>query len=407
MVKKDNFFKNIFINSKIYNQNIKKTKNIFNSFKVDFKNGEMPFLETYTKNYKFEFSNKILKKYSRYKNIVVLGMGGSILGTKSIYSFFKKKIKKKIFFFDNLDMNLNSKYKNIKNSCFIVVSKSGNTLETITNLGTIFSKNLLKNRLIIITELKDSSLMNIALRYNAEIIEHKDFIGGRYSVLSETSMFPAALMGLSLKEFKNLKILIKNKNFVSSLIQNVASIYTLYKKKINNSVLLNYDSSLNDMGYWYQQLTAESLGKRGKGINPFLSFAPKDHHSLLQLYLDGPRDKFFTFFNSKTKKKKIKISKNIILNNMNFLKKKNLESIIEAQCRATKTIFKLKKIPFRQITFNKKNEKELGTIFTFFVLETILLSRLLGVNPFDQPSVEAVKIQTKKILGLKFSKNYF
>jgi glucose-6-phosphate isomerase len=407
MIKKDNFFKNFFVNSKIYDQNIKKTKNIFKSFKEDFKNGEIPFLESYTKNYKFEFSNKILKKYSGYKNFVVLGMGGSILGTKSIYSFFKKKIKKKIFFFDNLDMNLNSKYKNIKNPCFVVVSKSGNTLETITNLGTIFSKNLLKNRLIIITELKDSSLMNIALRYNAEIIEHKDFIGGRYSVLSETSMFPAALMGLSLKEFKNLKILIKNKNFVSSLIQNVASIYTLYKKKINNSVLLNYDSSLNDMGYWYQQLTAESLGKRGKGINPFLSFAPKDHHSLLQLYLDGPRDKFFTFFNSKTKKKKIKISKNIILNNMNFLKKKNLESIIEAQCRATKTIFKLKKIPFRQITFNKKNEKELGTIFTFFVLETILLSRLLGVNPFDQPSVEAVKIQTKKILGLKFPKNYF
>ena len=410
MIKKDNFFKNFFISSKIYNQNIKKTKNIFFSFKEDFKNGEIPFLESYTKDYKFEFSNKILQKYSKYKNIVVFGMGGSILGTKSIYSFLKKKIKKQVFFFDNLDINLNSKYKsikNLKNSCFIVVSKSGNTLETITNLGTIFSKNLLKNRLIIITELKDSSLMNIALRYNAEIIEHKDFIGGRYSVLSETSMFPAALMGLSLKEFKNLKILIKNKNFVSSLIQNVASIYTLYKKKINNSVLLNYDSSLNDMGYWYQQLTAESLGKRGKGINPFLSFAPKDHHSLLQLYLDGPRDKFFTFFNSKTKKKKIKISKNIILSNMNFLKKKNLESIIEAQCRATKTIFKLKKIPFRQITFNKKNEKELGTIFTFFVLETILLSRLLGVNPFDQPSVEAVKIQTKKILGLKFSKNYF
>ena len=410
MIKKDNFFKNFFISSKIYNQSIKKTKNIFFSFKEDFKNGEIPFLESYTKDYKFEFSNKILQKYSKYKNIVVFGMGGSILGTKSIYSFLKKKIKKQVFFFDNLDINLNSKYKsikNLKNSCFIVVSKSGNTLETITNLGTIFSKNLLKNRLIIITELKDSSLMNIALRYNAEIIEHKDFIGGRYSVLSETSMFPAALMGLSLKEFKNLKILIKNKNFVSSLIQNVASIYTLYKKKINNSVLLNYDSSLNDMGYWYQQLTAESLGKRGKGINPFLSFAPKDHHSLLQLYLDGPRDKFFTFFNSKTKEKKIKISKNIILNNMNFLKKKNLESIIEAQCRATKTIFKLKKIPFRQITFNKKNEKELGTIFTFFVLETILLSRLLGVNPFDQPSVEAVKIQTKKILGLKLSKNYF
>ena len=202
MIKKDNFFKNFFISSKIYNQNIKKTKNIFNSFKEDFKNGEMPFLESYTKDYKFEFSNKILQKYSKYKNIFVFGMGGSILGTKSIYSFLKKKIKKQVFFFDNLDINLNSKYKsikNLKNSCFIVVSKSGNTLETIANLGTIFSKNLLKNRLIIITELKDSSLMNIALRYNAEIIEHKDFIGGRYSVLSESSMFPAALMGLIFK----------------------------------------------------------------------------------------------------------------------------------------------------------------------------------------------------------------
>jgi len=407
MIKKDNFFKNFFVNSKIYDQNIKKTKNIFNSFKEDFKNGEMPFLESYTKNYKFEFSNKILKKYSGYKNFVVLGMGGSILGTKSIYSFFKKKIKKKIFFFDNLDMNLNSKYKNIKNPCFVVVSKSGNTLETITNLGTIFSKNLLKNKLIVITELKDSSLMNIALKYNAEIIEHKNFIGGRYSVFSEASMFPAALMGLSLKKFKNLKILIKNKNFVSSLIQNVASIYTLYKKKVNNSVLLNYDSNLNDLGYWYQQLTAESLGKKGKGINPNLSFAPKDHHSLLQLYLDGPRDKFFTFFNSSIKKKKINISKNVIFGDMKFLYNKSLKSIIDAQCKATKTIFKLKKIPFRQITFNKKSEKELGEAFTFFVLETILLSKLLGVNPFDQPSVEEVKIKTKKILGYQFPKNYF
>jgi len=407
MLKKDNFFKNFFNNSKAYNKNIKKTKNIFNSFKTDFKNDKIPFLETYTKNYKFEFSNKVLKKFSGYKNIVIFGMGGSILGTKSIYSFLKKKIKKKIFFFDNLDANLNFEYKNFKNSCFIIVSKSGNTLETITNFGIIFPRNLLKNKLIIITELKDSSLMNIALKYNAEIIEHKDFIGGRYSVLAETSMFPAALMGLSLKEFKNLKILIKDKNFVSSLIQNVASIYTLYKKKINNSVLLNYDSTLNDLGYWYQQLTAESLGKKGKGINPSLSFVPKDHHSLLQLYLDGPKDKFFTFFSSSSNEKKFKISKNFLTGDMKFLNNKSLASIIKAQCIATKNIFKLKKIPFRQINFNKKNEKELGKIFTFFVLETILLSKLLGVNPFNQPSVEEVKIQTKKILGYKFTKNYF
>ena len=401
MLKKDNFFKSYFINLSKYNENVRKTKKVFNSFIVDLKNNKIPLLESYEKNYEYDFSTITVKRFSKYRNIVVIGMGGSILGTKSIYSFLKKRIKKEVFFFDNLDLNLSLKYKkikNLKNSCFIIVSKSGDTLETITNLGAIFSENLLKNKLIIITEITDNALMAIANKYHAEIIEHKEFIGGRYSVLSETGMFPAALMGLNLMKFKNLKRLIKNKNFISSLIQNVASIYTLNSKKINNSVILNYDSSLNDLGYWYQQLVAESLGKQGKGINPILSFGPKDHHSLLQLYLDGPKDKFFTFFNSSKRENKLKVARGIIPNNMGFLINKNLEFIINAQCNATKNIFKLKKIPFRQITFNKKNEDELGEIFTFFVLETILLSRLMNINPFDQPAVERVKIETKKIL---------
>jgi len=401
MLKKDNFFKSYFVNSSQYNRNIKKTKKIFNSFLVDLKNYKIPLLGSFEKNYKFDFSKTTVKKFSKYRNIIVIGMGGSILGTKSIYSFLKKRIKKEVFFFDNLDSNLYLKYKkinNLKNSCFIVVSKSGNTFETITNLSSVFSEKSVKNKLIIITEITDNALMAIANKYHAEIIEHKEFVGGRYSVLSETGMFPAALMGLNLMKFKNLKSLIKNKNFISSLIQNVASIYTLNSKKINNSVILSYDSSLNDLGYWYQQLVAESLGKQGKGINPTLSFGPKDQHSLLQLYLDGPKDKFFTFFTSSNKENKFKVTQNIIPNNMRFLKNKNLQFIINAQCKATKNIFKLRKIPFRQITFNDKNESELGEIFTFFVLETILLSRLMNINPFDQPAVEQVKIETKKIL---------
>ena len=399
MLKKNNFFKNYFINSKKYSQNLKKTKKIFNHFLLDLKNNQIPLLESYEKSYEFDFSMTTVKKFSKYKNIVVIGMGGSILGTKSIYSFFKEKIKKEVFFFDNLD--LNSKYKkikNLKNACFIIVSKSGNTLETIANLGAVFSKNLLKNKLIIITEIKDNALMSIANKYHAEVIAHKEFIGGRYSVLSETGMFPAALMGLNVMKFKNLKELIKNKNFVTSLIQNVAAIYTLNLKGINNSIILNYESSLDDLGYWYQQLIAESLGKEGKGINPMLSFGPKDHHSLLQLYLDGPKDKFFTFFNSSKKESKFKINQNIIPNDMGFLRNKNLKFIINAQCNAVKNVFRLKKIPFRQITFNKKNEEELGEIFTFFVLETILLSRLMNINPFDQPAVEQIKIETKRFL---------
>ena len=401
MLKKDNFFKSYFINSGKYYKNINKTKKIYNHFLKDLENKKIPLLESYQKDYELDFSKKMIKKFSKYKNIVLIGMGGSILGTKSIFSFLKNKIKKKVFFFDNLDSDLNLKYKkikNLKNTCFIVVSKSGNTLETLVNLNSIFSKNLLKKKLIIISEIKDSALMSIANKYNAEIIEHRDFIGGRYSVLSEVGMFPAALMGLNLEKFKNLKVLVKNKNFVSSLIQNVAAIFTLHSVGIKNSVILNYDSGLNDLAYWYQQLTAESLGKNNKGINPIVSFGPKDHHGLLQLYLDGPRDKFFTFFNSSNKTGKFKVKAEAVPKNMNFLKNKNLDKIIDVQCKATTNIFRYKKIPFRQIIFNKKSEKELGEIFTFFVLETILLSKLMHINPFNQPAVEQVKVETKRLL---------
>ena len=401
MIKRDNFFKNYIKNSSSYRNNLKKTKKIFNSFLNDLKNFDIPLIETYEKDYQLDFSKKMVKKFSKYQNIIIIGLGGSILGTKSIYSFFKKKIKKNVFFFDNLDPNLNlefKKIKNLKSSCFIVVSKSGKTIETIINLGSIFSKSLFKNKLIIITQLNENALINIATKYNAEIIEHKEFISGRYSVFSETGMFPASLMGLNIKKFKNMKHLINNKNFVSSLIKNVACIHTLNLKKINNSVILNYDSNLNDLGYWYQQLVAESLGKKSKGINPIISFGPKDHHSLLQLYLDGPKDKFFTFFNFSKKENKLRINQEIIPNNMKFLKNKNLKSIINAESNAVKNIFKLKNIPFRQFTFKKGNEEELGEVFTFFVLETILLARLMNINPFDQQAVEQVKIETKRIL---------
>ena len=254
-------------------------------------------------------------------------------------------------------------------------------------------------KLIFITEIKDNVLNNVANKFNADIIEHRDFIGGRYSVFSEVGMFPAALMGLNINKFKNLKKLMENKNFVSSLIQNVASIHTLNTQGTKNSVILNYDSDLNDLGYWYQQLVGESLGKKGKGITPILSTAPKDHHSVLQLYLDGPKDKFFTFFSSSNEGRKHKVSGKIIPNSMKFLKNRRLGDIIKAQCDATKKIFKSRNIPFRNFIFNKSSEEELGMVFTFFVLETILLARLMNINPFDQPAVEQVKIETNKILS--------
>tara|TARA_B100000686_G_scaffold7910_1_gene7924 strand:+ start:974 stop:2116 length:1143 start_codon:yes stop_codon:yes gene_type:complete len=378
MLDRKSFFNNI-----LKTKNFNKINKAFKLLKSDIKSFKIPFLQSFEKNYDFDFDNKIIRKFSKYENIVIIGMGGSILGTKAIYNFFKNSINKKIFFFDNLDKELQINYKkniNPKKTCFIIISKSGNTLETLINLNLVFSKNLLKNKLVIISEIKNSSLMNIADKYNAEVIEYKNFIGGRYSVMSEASMFPTALMNLDINKFKNLNGLLNQKSFVSALLNNVSSINTLNQKGFKNSIILNYDSGLENLSLWYQQLVGESLGKKGKGVMPTISTCPRDHHSLLQLYLDGPKDKFFTFLSRAPKKND------------------KLQSIINAQCQATVNIFKKKKIPFRHFIFKKNNENELGSIFTFFVLETILLAKLMNVNPYNQPAVEQIKTETKKIL---------
>lgn len=395
------FHQNFNINSKIYKKNLTKTKKAFHLLKEDLKNSELPLLSSFQKSYEFGFSKNTIKKFSKYKNIIIIGMGGSILGTKSIYSFLKKKVKKKVFFFDNLDANLFLRYKKltkIKNSCFIVVSKSGGTLEVLVNFFIIFSKNLFKNKLIIITENKNAPLIELANKYKAEVVEHKEFIGGRYSVLSEVGMLPAALMGLKFKEFKNLDKLLNNKYFTKSLMHNVAYIHTLLLKGVKNSVLLSYNETLNDLCYWYQQLTAESLGKKGKGITPMVCYGPKDHHSLLQLFLDGPKDKFFTFFNCEEKSTKYKVSQKNLSTETRFLKNKSLETIVKAQADSVQKIFRLKNLPFRKIIFKNIDEEEIGSCFIFLAIETILLSRLMKINPFNQPAVESIKAETKRII---------
>ena len=237
----------------------------------------------------------------------------------------------------------------------------------------------------------------MANKIKSEVLEHKNFIGGRYSVLSEVGMLPAQLMGLDDRKFKRLNNLLKNKNFLKGLITNVETTLIHLKLKKQNSIILNYDENSDNLFRWYQQLIAESLGKKSKGIVPIISSMPKDNHSLLQLYLDGPKKNFFTFFNVLPNRTD-SISKLDVLPKKKYLEKKNLYQIIDAQKTATINIFKSKKIPFRSFQVLKRSEEVLGELFCFFVLETILLGKALKVNPFDQPSVELIKKETVKLL---------
>jgi glucose-6-phosphate isomerase len=319
-------------------------------------------------------------------------MGGSFLGTQAIYDFLINKINKNFTFVNNLQSNI--KKDNKKKFANLVVSKSGETIETIVNSNLLIKK---KDKNIFITENKDSYLYLLANKLKADVIHHNNFIGGRYSVLSEVGMLPAELMGLNSNHFKQFNNLIKDKKFLNSLVLNVTCMLHFINKKKFNSILINYDEKSKNLLNWYQQLVAESLGKKQKGLLPIVSNMPKDNHSVMQLYLDGFQNNFFTFFYAKNKKL-LKINNDLLLNNKKYLKNKYVNEIIFAQKKGTENVFKKKNIPFRSFEIKKRDEKTLGELFCFFILETILIGKSLNLNPYDQPAVELIKKETKNLL---------
>ena len=381
---------NIYFNNFQIKKNKKKIntikKKLFNLVK---ENNEI--IVSLSKKYKYSFKIKGLSKYKNFFNYRIIGMGGSSLGAKAIYNFLKHKIKKNFYFIDNLK---NEKKIDNKKYLNIIISKSGNTVETIVNSNLLLKKN---SKNIFITENKPSYLYSLAEKLKSEIIHHNDYIGGRYSVLSEVGMLPAELMGLSQKYFKQFNSIIKNKIFFNNLVLNVYSIIEYIKKGKFNSIILNYDHKSESLFTWYQQLIAESLGKKNKGLLPILSNMPKDNHSVMQLYLDGFKNNFYTFF-FVNDKQSTKLNNNLILNSREYLKNKTVHNIKLSQKTATENVFTKKNIPFRSFHINNRNEKILGELFSFFILETILIGQSLNINPYDQPSVELIKKETKKIL---------
>ena len=373
-------------NFKKITDNLNESKNIFHSL---------------SKKYKFNFKTKDLKHLKKYKTIIIIGMGGSALGSEALYYFLKEKIKKNFIFLNDLDENKikHLKKKNLNQLLFLIISKSGNTIETLSNfLALKIIKKDSKN-LIIISEKNKSALYLLAKKMNIKHIEHKNYIGGRYSILSEAGIVPAYLMGVNIQKLrKNILNHFKSKNkiFLKDSTTKLANLFI--KNKFNNIIFFNYASKLDKFLYWNQQLIAESLGKKGRGFLPTISKAPKDHHSLLQLYLDGPRDKIFYIF-SIEEKNNIKINSKILNINQNYLNNKNYNQIKMAQKNSFIKALKKKNIPFREFKIKDASEQSLGELFSYFMIETALIGKLTNTNPFDQPAVEQVKTNTKKLLA--------
>ena len=401
--------KNLFIQNKIQPKNFKnksfkilskKFDNVFLQVKSDIKNNRKT-INVLDNKLKFNFNIKDLKKFKNFRTVTIIGMGGSILGSEAIYNFLNSKLKKKIYFFNDLDeskiIELKKK-ENLSRTLFIIISKSGNTTETLANM---FSLNIIKKNkknIIIISEKKDNLLFLLARKFNLFFVEHKNYIGGRYSVLSEVGLLPAYIMGLNIYKFRTqiLECLKeKNKSFLKESTIKLASL--INSKKFNNLIFLNYSPELEKFLFWSQQLIAESLGKKNKGFLPVISNAPKDHHSLLQLYLDGPKDKLFNIFSCEQKsREKVNINKSLGIKN--FLNNKKIGIIKNAQKKALIKSFVKKGISFREFKIKAIEEEVLGKLFAYFIIETVIVGKLIKINPFNQPAVEEVKTITKKLL---------
>ncbi|MDC0192095.1 hypothetical protein OAJ89_02120 [Alphaproteobacteria bacterium] len=343
------------------------------------------------------------------KHFLVFGTGGSNLGAKAIIDGLQKN-NITIDFFDNIDpVRFQNKINNLDLTKlgFIIISKSGSTPETLSqylSLIEIFDqknmKDLLFNNSLIITEDKASPLTNIANKNNIHMINHSKDIGGRYSIFSNVGMIPAVIAGLNVKAI-HAGALEQIKNSNSEDFIKIARFFKFQNiiKDLSSSVVMTYSDSLLYFGKWYLQLWAESIGKDQKGITPIHSVGTTDQHSQLQLYLDGPRDKFFTFITTDHADKGFKLNNEIIKeNNIDYLFDKKMGDLMEAEQRATVDTFVQNKIPCREIYLSIIDEYSIGKLLAFSIQETIATCLYFEVNPFNQPAVEQGKILTKKYL---------
>ena len=356
-----------------------------------------------------EETTNIANDFKKNKEkIIVFGTGGSNLGARALVNV-NLNISLSLEFYDNIDpINFEKNFQNInfETTGFIIISKSGTTPETLSQFSCLYQKatdaskvqKFLSNTLII-TEYKESPLFTIAKENECLLLEHHKDIGGRYSVFTNVGLVPAIISGLNINQLFN---------GASEVINNIDKYrpYDLGKyltckdnAKFRNNVLMTYSDSLYYFGKWYLQLWAESIGKQNKGITPIHSVGTTDQHSQLQLYLDGPRDKYFTFITTDHSNKGIKINNEIFKNtNIDYFKDKKMGDLMQAEQSATVETFKLNNFNFREIHIPEVNEVNLGKLLSFSIIETIATCMYLNIDPFDQPAVEQGKKITKSFL---------
>ena len=399
MINFDNSF--FFLKNKFnFNQNKSFKKNLDLAEKKseeilkEFSSGDNQILQSFTKEYQKKIRNFKQDLKPKGKKKAVIGIGGSSSGAKAL-SFF---LKDDISYFDNLDLEY---FKNffLKNSVsdyiFFIISKSGDTFETLAllNLLIIESKKIknynIFDSMVIITENKESILKSFSIKKNIKIVEHNPDIGGRFSILSETGMLPFVDLNLNIEDGSEKFINLLNKDTDLSPTKNAAIILTcIHEMKLSIYCNLLYNYRLKHFSYWFHQLHGESLGKSINALTPTTSICPKDHHSMMQLYLGGPKNKFFNIFSPQESNTYDNFSDEGFYNIENFTP----YELLKIQYQSVVSVFTEKEIPHRKIEItDHQNPLNMIELFSYFIMETILLGKMMNINPYGQPEVQLLK----------------
>ena len=348
--------------------------------------------------------------------IYIVGIGGSSLGTKAIYTFLRttNNFRRKLFFLDTIDplrINYLLSLGDLNNSHFIVISKSGSTIEPISILKYLDTKTKISKDNYTVIAGKNTSLWRFATSNNLEKFLIPDNVGGRFSVFSPVGLLPLAIIGVDIQKLLDGCRIVHesffNKEEYYDLIINKARFLVENKSRFAMNIIFSYSSVFRDFNRWFVQLWAESLGKKNingtrQGLTPISLIGPDDQHSFLQLIMDGPRDKTVTFFKIDNLKDESFIPDHEIFScfDSDYLNHKSFNELINLQADSTyEAILQEKDIPCDKITITGIDEVNIAKLMYRFLLLTSSVGSFMQINTYDQPGVE----QGKEILKNKFS----
>ena len=372
---------------------------------------------------KISIDAKFISK--KFHSMVVLGIGGSSLGPRAVYDAVKPSNGLKLYFPDNVDSEMFNdllEKLDLDGTCFNVITKSGGTVETISQLMIIynilqqkFDKKSVQERIIATTDPRRGMLRKLSEEEKWTTYEVPPNVGGRFSILTPVGLFPLACAGVDIKALCRGAAYMDEQVKVPELFKNPAyflgtALYMLNTKK-HKSVLVTmpYANALTGMADWYLQLWGESLGKRysrtgdvvNTGQTPVRSLGATDQHSQLQLYVEGPNDKVVMFIIPKKFRKDIKIPEppDFIKDSVGYLTGKNMSDLISAEYTGTKLALVKAERPNLTIEFDEICEQSLGAFLYLMEYTTLFSGELYNINAFDQPGVEEGKQFAFGLLG--------